>query len=315
MKEIPGPKRSESETEIPANLLKPANAALEAIVGSEVGAESSVEALKQQLEDSILKGVEGLPELLANQLGTVNADLLNEDAQRLLKEIEKESDPDKLSALQVELIFRYIAITGRVQNGGDKGFLPTVTKEVQGMDCSLSVWALKQKLQNVKELKFAFGYPVEHAVGIIEIADGRTLYVDAQNGFVEEVQLQEVQDPNTPDTVYRIFEVKEKKTLSGHLPKEGEVTMTRPEGNDYVPKYLGIQKDGLLHTLGNMHMLLNPESPVFQSATAKRFREQLGMPDDAMDWRHYYKPFEDFLQTFKDGKEIFDTKFNTKESA
>ena len=93
---------------------------------------------------------------------------------------------------------------------------------MQGIDCSLSAWALKEKLQSATgpNLSFEFGYPPGHAVGIITVADGKRLYVDAQNGFVEEVELQQVSDPKDPNMAYPIFEVISSKRMSGNLPDE-----------------------------------------------------------------------------------------------
>lgn len=258
-----------------------AGVAIEAISGQKLEGEITAANLEEKIENSILDGVRGLPESLAEKLNTVDASLLNGKATELLTQISQEQNPQRLAELQTELIYQYIGVISRVQNGGDKGFVPSVAKEVGGLDCSLSAWALKEKLQSagVSNISFEFGFPPGHAVGVIKVADGRRLYVDAQNGFVEEVDLEQVNDPDNPDTAYPIFEVKASKRIAGHLPNEGEVTRARQEGSDYVPQYLGVRKDGLLHTLGNMHMLANPGSPTFYTEAAKRFREGVGMPE------------------------------------
>ncbi len=271
----------ESKELSPVEIGQLSGVAIEAISGAKSEKKVTVENFKQEIEQSILNGVRGLPEALAEKLKTVDASLLNQKAEELLSQITKEQNPQRLAELQTELIYQYIGVISRVQNGGDKGFIPSVAKEVEGLDCSLSAWALKEKLQSagVQKISFEFGYPPGHAVGVVKVADGRQLYVDAQNGFVEEVQLEQVNDPNNPDTAYPIFEVKASKRITGHLPNEGEVTRTRSEGSDYVPKYLGVREDGLLHSLGNMHMLANPTSPTFYTESARRFREGIGMPE------------------------------------
>jgi len=258
-----------------------AGVAIEAVSGKKLEGELTTENIEEKIENSILDGVRGLPESLAEKLNTVDASVLNGKAAELLSQISQEQNPQRLAELQTELIYQYIGVISRVQNGGDKGFVPSVAKEVDGLDCSLSAWALKEKLQSagITNMSFEFGYPPGHAVGVIKVADGRRLYVDAQNGFVEEVELGQVTDPNNPDTAYPIFEVRASKRIAGHLPNEGEVTRARQEGSDYVPQYLGVRKDGLLHTLGNMHMLANPGSPTFYTESAKRFREGIGMPE------------------------------------
>jgi hypothetical protein len=255
--------------------------AIESIGGQKSEEEINFENLEAKIEESILEGVQGLPEALGEKLKTVDSAALNERAMELLSQLSQEQNPQKLAKLQTELIYQYIGIISRVQNGGDKGFIPSVAKEVEGMDCSFSAWALKEKLQSagVQNMQFEFGYLPGHSVGVIKVADSRRLYVDAQNGFVQEIELEQVTDPNNPDTAYPIFEVKTSKRIAGHLPNEGEVTRTCSEGSDYVPKYLGVREDGLLHSLGNMHMLANPGSPTFYTESARRFREGIGMPE------------------------------------
>lgn len=70
-----------------------------------------------------------------------------------------------------------------------------------------------------------------------------------------------------------------------------------------MPKYLGVRKDGVLHTLGNMHMLVNPESPVYGTETARRFREQL--KNDPVEW----KKFESLVNQVDGGRVIQETHF------
>lgn len=239
------------------------------------------ESFNEEIEQRLLEGTRGLPELLAGELKTVNVSAFDQRAEELLLSISQEIEDQKMAELQIQLIYQWIGVISRVQNGGDKGFTPSVAKEVNGLDCSLSAWSLKEKLQsfNVPKISFEFGYPPGHAVCLIKVADGRQIYVDAQNGFVEEVNLEQVFDEEAPELAYPIFEVKSSKRIVGYLPGEGEVTRARLEGSDYLPKYFGVRKDGLLHTLGNMHMFVNPASPVFYTESAKKFREGIGMPE------------------------------------
>ncbi len=340
--EIPAIKLESKELS-PVEIGQLSGVAIEAIRGARSATEVTEENFKQEIERSILNGVRGLPEALAKKLETVDASLLNQKAKELLSQITEEQDLQRLAKLQIELIYQYIGVISRVQNGGDRGFIPSVAIEVEGLDCSLSVWALKEKLQSagVQNISFEFGYPPGHAVGVIKVADGRQLYVDAQNGFVEEVQLEQVYDPNNPDTAYPIFEVKASK---------------RSAGSNYIPKYLGVREDGLLHSLGNMHMLANPTSPTFYTESARRFREGIGMPeleptlyeagkkamerwrtDNAQDnelqkyfgeemgmdlnkviaytekWKSYYAKFEGLVEKVAGGKTIHDTKFGELE--
>lgn len=239
------------------------------------------ESKYQTLEEAVLGEVHNLPDQLANQLETADVPLLNTQAETLLIKIFEERDQHNLAELQIELIYQYLGIISNAQNGGDKGFIPRGAREVSGLDCSLSALALKEKLQTAKvpNLAFQFGYPPGHAVAIIQIADGRNLYVDAQNGFVEEVEFGKVLDSENTDTAYPLFEIKSSKRIPGNVAGLGKTTLVRQGGSGYVPKYLGVQEDGLLHTLGNMHMLTNPTSPMFYTKVARDFRAGLDMPE------------------------------------
>lgn len=105
-----------------------------------------------------------------------------------------------------------------------------------------------------------------------------SIYVDAQNGLVARIELEQVHDENVPDIAYPIYEIKSHEPIKGRLPDGSEVYMTREGGSDYVAKYLGIKKDGTQHTIGNMHMLWNATSPTYNTKAARVFRESLGIP-------------------------------------
>ncbi len=232
------------------------------------------------LESQMLEGVHGLPERLATKLGTIDPAPFLLRAEELRTAIEDEKNLEARALLQQQLIFQYISIISRVQNGGDKGFTPAVAEDVQGLDCSLSAWCLKEKLQDVPGLECKFGNPIRHVVNIITLADGRTMYVDAQNGFMSAIEWKEVKDDQFPETAYPIYEVDETKTerISGNLPDGSTTLMTRSDGCDYTPQHFGVSDDGLLLTLGNLHMFLLPTAPTFPTETAKLFRKELGIP-------------------------------------
>ena len=160
----------------------------------------------------------------------------------------------------------------------------------------MSAWSLKEKLSttNQADLTFDFGYPADHAVGVVTIADGRRLYVDAQNGYIAQVELETVEDPDQPKTAYPISKIAQSTRLTS--PR-------RPDGSDFLPTYLGVRKDGALHTLGNMHMLINRESPVFDTQVAERFRASLEQKME--NW----KKFEQLVNIVADGAVIQETKF------
>ena len=277
------------------------NAVIEAVSGisQESTGEIDSENFQDRITESILENVRGLTEHLALEFGSVDVESIEEKVQLLHRKIEAESDPDALAHLQIQLIQQHVALICQVQNGGDKGITPSIAKEVHGIDCTMSSWALKEKLQSVRELSFNFGYPSGHAVGVVNLADDRTLYVDAQNGLLEEVQLEEVEDENNLDTAYPIYQIMESAQSSGGIPHE-EITGIRKEGSGYIPRYLGIREDGILHTIGNLHMLTNEESPIYDTETARQFRESLGQNSQNFDL---------FVDKVTGGKVIQETKF------
>lgn len=281
-------------------------AAIEAIGGQDYAErEMSNEAFVQAVDQSMLESVHGLPEELASELGTVDVDVLNQRAREIEGLLEDEKDVQKRSELQIELIYQFIVMISRVQGAGDKAITPTLARDLKEMDCTLSSWSLKEKLSNstVEDIDFQFGYPANHAVGMVELADGRQLYVDAQNGFAAQVELTEVKDDSQTETAYPIYEMKVLQRLSAEIPGEGEVSLGRPNGSDFVPQFVGVREDGALHTLGNMHMLVNPNSPIFQTRAAEQFRERLN--NDPKQW----EAFQRQVDTIAGGAVIQETKF------
>ncbi|MBM3230987.1 hypothetical protein FJZ28_01525 [Candidatus Peregrinibacteria bacterium] len=242
---------------------------------------------QKRLEAQMLQDLHGLPEQLAARLGTVNPEPFNRRAAELREEIGKAKSPEDVAALQVQLIYQYIAIISRVQNGGDSGFLPSLAREVEGIDCSLSAWCLQEKLQGVPQLTFQSGYARGHAIAILTLANGKIVYVDAQNGFVTQVDLQEEKDTAHPKTAYPIYKISNPQRLSGHLEGEGEVMIAREDGCDYLPPYVGVHPSNILHSVGNMHMLwrLTPEAVgdpafwnVYRTKAAAEFRQNMRLP-------------------------------------
>jgi len=246
---------------------------------------------QSQLEAIMLQQVHNLPELLAKRLGTSNPEPFNRRAKELHTQIQeatsRSADANDVAYLQVELIFQHLALISRVQNGGDSGFLPSVAKEVDGIDCSLSAWCLQEKLQGVPMLTFKSGYARGHAIAILTLANSKKVYVDAQNGFVTEIAMEEAKDEGQPKTAYPIYKITPTARLSGHLEGEGEITMAREDGCDYLPPYVGVHASNLLHSVGNMHMLwrASPEAigdpafwNVYRTKTAEAFRKNMSLP-------------------------------------
>ncbi len=314
--------------------------AIEAITGKEPEAEITIKNFAEKIESSIILGVKNLPETLVAEFKTFDIPAHSEKVAELLFKISQENNVKQLSELQMALIGQYINIISKAQNGGDKGFIPAVASEVKGLDCSLSVWSLKEKLQSagVSDISFEFGYPPGHAVGVVTVADGRLIYVDAQNGFIAEVELEQVIDSNNFDTAYPIYKIISSKQILSSLPAEKENAIMQHESSKYMPQYLGVREDGLLHTLGNMHMLINPSSLTFYTESARRFRAGIGMPEPKpglhyvrgsnrfsgkkeegvnaeynLPWESYWEKFNRLVTKVSGGKTIYETKFGELE--
>jgi hypothetical protein len=234
----------------------------------------------ENLKEEMFRGVHGLPERLAGILGTVDPGPYLKRADELREALAHEDRPEEEAKLQQQLIFQYMSIISRVQNGGDRAITPALAEETKGLDCSLSGWCLQEKLRDVPNLECKIGNPVGHVVNIITLANGQTLYADAQNGFMSSIEWKEVKDPACPDTASPIYEVDESKTrrIACELPDGSTTLMVRPDGCDYTPKHFDVSEDGLRPTIGNFHMLLSPTSPIFGTEAAERFRAKLGIP-------------------------------------
>jgi len=263
------------------------------------------EELRTKIEQAILDQVHGLPEELAVKLGTVDPVSLNARAKEIQEQIKTETEPKKRADLQIEFIFQNITLISRVQNGGYFGFTPALAREKSGLDCSLSAWALKEKLLGLPDIKYEFGFPDGHTVGIITIADGRRLYVDAQNGFVAEIEIEEVHDEEHPNTAYPIYKISRYARMSGNIPNEGNVRLTNSGGDESIPNYLGIGKSGLPATIYNMHVFTADQNEdVYHTEIAKKFRATLNGDPGQLE------KFQKFSQKIANGFIFEETKFS-----
>ena len=129
-----------------------------------------IDSLERELEQSL----EGHLEYLARQQ--------NKELSPLPQLSQEATAQEQLEYMQI-LVGNIYA----VQNGNSAGITPKISKELNGMDCSMSTWTMKHELAKTN-IKFAWGMPVEHAVGIVKLADEKLYYADGQNGFIEQVE-------------------------------------------------------------------------------------------------------------------------------
>jgi hypothetical protein len=104
-----------------------------------------------------------------------------------LPELTPESSADD----QLRFLQTLTANINAVQNRTMAGITPHLSKELSGMDCSMSTWTMQHEAKKAG-LNFAWGSPVGHAVGIVTLKDGQRYYADGQGGFVEKVDVEEV---------------------------------------------------------------------------------------------------------------------------
>jgi len=263
---------------------------------------------KKTFEQKMLKWVKNLPEEISENLWVDGVDKINECASEIVMKIKEESNLEKIADLQIQLIFQYIALTSRVQNWWMHWVLPWICREINWLDCSISTWCLKEKLEasGIDNIDFSFWCPSWHVVWVIKLADERQLYVDAQNWFINEVELNQVYDEDHLDTAYPIYEIVNSKLLSGNIPTIWSTSMARKEGSNYLPQYLWIDKSWVSLTIWNFHMMaLEPDEDMktYSTNIASKFRHKLH--NDITQW----KKFEEFVSQETWWKVIQETKF------
>jgi len=249
---------------------------------------------KTAFEKEMLKWVKWLPEKISSKLWVNGIDEINNYANNIKDKIQLETNKEKVADLQIQLIFQYIALTSRIQNWWMHWVLPSISQEINWLDCSISTWCLKQKLEQdmVWDISFSFGYPSWHAVWVIELADGRLIYADAQNWLISEIEIKQVYDEKNRETCYPIYEILKHNTLSWDIPTLWKTSLIREWWNDYIPKYLWITQNWIYWTLWNFHMMAlkdNKDKKTYSTNTANQFRNFLN--NDPDNW----KKFEDFV--------------------
>lgn len=152
-----------------------------------------------------------------------------------LPELRAESAP----AEQLDFLRQLTARINAVQNGNNAGITPRLSRELCGMDCSMSTWAMRHELAKT-DLKFEWGAPTGHSIGMITLSNGETYYADGQGGFVEKV---EVESRPIADDV-KVFEIKNWQEVQSRHP-------------NFFPRYVFSSPNmGVVLTLGNLNSML-----------------------------------------------------------
>lgn len=129
-----------------------------------------------------------------------------------------------------------------VQNANNACITPRLSRELNGMDCSMSTWTMLHELKKAG-INAEFGAPVGHAVGIVTIG-GERYYADGQKGFVVKIDSEDV--PISEDS--RIVKIKNADELFTQLKTRGEV---------FFPNAVFVsEKGGVAATMTNLDSML-----------------------------------------------------------
>lgn len=152
-----------------------------------------------------------------------------------LPELRDGASPEEQLAFVRVLTERIYA----VQNENNACFTPRLSRDLNGMDCSMSTWVMQYELAKT-DIQFEWGSPVGHAIGIVTLRNGERYYADGQGGFVEHI-----------DTVERALP-------SGGLVIEianwQEIQEQRPS---FFPRYVFVMPNGDVEsTIANVDSML-----------------------------------------------------------
>ena len=103
-----------------------------------------------------------------------------------LDSVDQDSSPDD----QLKFIRVLTANIHKVQNNQHGAITPRISRDLNGLDCSMSTWVMQHEIKKVG-LNFRWGAPIGHAVGILNLSSADIYYADGQNGFVEKIEVTE----------------------------------------------------------------------------------------------------------------------------
>lgn len=170
--------------------------------------------------------LEGHLETLARQQGK---------ELRPLPELRAESTPEE----QLDFLRQLTARINAVWNENNAGITPRLSRELNGMDCSMSTWVMRHELAKTG-LKFEWGAPTGHSIGMVTLSNGETYYADGQGGFVEQVEVES--RPIAGDV--KVLEIKNWQEIQSRH-------------QTFFPRYVFSSPDmGIVLTLGNLNSML-----------------------------------------------------------
>lgn len=146
-----------------------------------------------------------------------------------------------------------------VQGKNNAGITPYLSRQVGGMDCSMCTWVLQHELTKAN-IQCEWVAPIGHAAGLITLKNGETFYADGQNGFVEKVEVQVVE---------QTYKLRVLKVINSRNIQESR--------GEFFPEYLFIHEHGgVLVMLSNMNSMLYSQ---YTDELTEEIKEQLGEED------------------------------------
>ncbi|MDO8622099.1 MAG: hypothetical protein Q7R80_02615 [bacterium] len=155
------------------------------------------------------------------------------------------------------------ALTTRIhvaQNGNNACFTPRLSRELNGMDCSMSTWVMQHELRKVG-IEVTWGSPVGHAIGIVTLRNGEQYYADGQGGFVERISAEARPLPDGGS----VLDITNWRDIQGRRPS-------------FFPRYVFVTPDGdVAATVANIDSMLYKQhlEPITEAQRQERGAEDV----------------------------------------
>ncbi|MDO8598638.1 MAG: hypothetical protein Q7S02_00855, partial [bacterium] len=197
-----------------------------------------------------------------------------------LPDIQSEASPEEQLTFVRALTERIHA----VQNRNNACITPRLSREFNGMDCSMSTWVMQHELAKAG-VAFEWGSPVGHAVGIVTLRNGDRYYADGQGGFVERVTVDELPLPEGG----KVLEIGNWREIQERRPS-------------FFPRYVFVMPNGdVQSTIGNMDSMLYKQhlGPISEAQRRMRSEEDVRIVEQLQP---YARKLQDMLRPYATGE-------------
>lgn len=198
----------------------------------------------------------------------------------VLPDIQSEASPEEQLTFVRALTERIHA----VQNGNNACITPRLSRELNGMDCSMSTWVMQYELAKT-DIHFEWGLPVGHAVGIVTLRNGDRYYADGQGGFVERVVVEELPLPDGG----KVLEIGNWREIQERRPS-------------FFPRYVFVMPNGdVQSTIGNMDSMLYKQhlGSITEAQRRVRSEEDVRIVEQLQP---YARKLQDMLRPYAPGE-------------